>query len=74
MEALLCSVHEEAWDGFIPIEFSMDASEVTSLQRPLPLYVSFLFFAVLFCRLHVKLTVESLSSSTHDVVVREGVS
>lgn len=41
MEALLSSVHEEAWDGFIPIEFSMDVSEVTSLQRPLPLYVSF---------------------------------
>ena len=40
MEGLLKSVREEAWDGLIPAEFSMDSAEVTALQRPLPLYVS----------------------------------
>lgn len=40
MDALLQDVREEAWGGMIPTELSMDSSEVTSLQRPLPLYVS----------------------------------
>lgn len=40
MDALLQEVRQEAWDGLIPAEFSMDSQEVTSLQRPLPLYVS----------------------------------
>lgn len=40
IKSMLNSVHEEAWNGLIPTEFSMDVSEVTSLQRPLPLYVS----------------------------------
>ena len=40
MDALLQDVRQEAWDGLIPAEFSMDSQEVTSLERPLPLYVS----------------------------------
>lgn len=40
MDALLQDVRQEAWGGMIPTELSMDSSEVTSLQRPLPLYVS----------------------------------
>lgn len=40
MEGLLQDVRKEAWDGLIPTELSMDTAEVTSLQRPLPLYVS----------------------------------
>ncbi|CAM9506562.1 unnamed protein product, partial [Laminaria digitata] len=39
MDALLQEVREEAWNGLIPAEFSMDSQEVTSLQRPLPLYL-----------------------------------
>ncbi|CAM9944131.1 unnamed protein product [Discosporangium mesarthrocarpum] len=33
------SVREAAWGGKIPAEFYMDPSEVTALQRPLPLYL-----------------------------------
>lgn len=40
MDALLQEVRQESWDGLIPAEFSMDSQEVTSLQPPLPLYVS----------------------------------
>lgn len=40
MGSILKVVREEAWHGLIPAEFSMDSSEVTSLQRPLSLYVS----------------------------------
>lgn len=40
MDGLLQDVRQEAWGGLIPTELSMDSSEVTSLQRPLPLYVS----------------------------------
>ncbi|CAN0218289.1 unnamed protein product [Ectocarpus sp. 12 AP-2014] len=39
MDALLEDVRQEAWGGMIPTELSMDGSEVTSLQRPLPLYL-----------------------------------
>lgn len=42
MDSLLQEVREEAWNGLIPAEFTMDSSEITSLQRPLPLYVSVL--------------------------------
>lgn len=41
MDSLLREVRQGAWDGLIPTELSMDSLEVTSLQRPLPLYVSF---------------------------------
>lgn len=44
MGCLLQGVREEAWYGLIPAEFSMDSSEVTSLQRPLPLFVSAFLF------------------------------
>lgn len=40
MDGLLQDVRQEAWGGLIPTELSMDSSEITSLQRPLPLYVS----------------------------------
>lgn len=49
-EQLFEDVREEAWAGLIPAEFSMDSSEVTSLQRPLPLYVSELNALFLLCR------------------------
>ncbi|CAN0068273.1 unnamed protein product [Ectocarpus sp. 12 AP-2014] len=39
MDALLEDVRQEAWGGMIPTELSMDSSEVTSLQMPLPLYL-----------------------------------
>ncbi|CAM9943444.1 unnamed protein product [Scytosiphon promiscuus] len=39
MDGLLHEVRQEAWGGLIPAELSMDSSEVTSLQRPLPLYL-----------------------------------
>eukprot|EP00752_Nemacystus_decipiens_P005704 g5162.t1 len=39
MDGLLHDVRQEAWGGLIPTELSMDSSEVTSLQRPLPLYL-----------------------------------
>ncbi|CAN0242320.1 unnamed protein product [Pylaiella littoralis] len=39
MDGLLREVQRGAWDGLIPTELSMDSSEVTSLQRPLPLYL-----------------------------------
>ncbi|CAM9821627.1 unnamed protein product [Ascophyllum nodosum] len=49
MEGLFREVQNETWDGMIPAELSMDSSEITSLQRPLPLYLLLPRMAFLPC-------------------------